>query len=142
MRTRILELLARRGLINRLFGARLRRFVAHSWQEYPLGLLFGLGFDTASEVAVEIVHLSYKRTTIGEAAKPIECEVMAADIGKCLHTFVERVPSELLAEGFDAGWQGDASIFLAVGGPIFVATASLQDPKLVTAWTAAAPDAP
>ena len=46
------ELLARRGLINRLFGTRLRRFVVHSWQMYPLGLLFGLGFDTASEVAV------------------------------------------------------------------------------------------
>jgi nickel/cobalt transporter (NiCoT) family protein len=46
------ELLARRGLINRLFGTRLRRFIAHSWQMYPLGLLFGLGFDTASEVAV------------------------------------------------------------------------------------------
>ena len=46
------ELLARRGLVNRLFGARLRRFVEHSWQMYPLGLLFGLGFDTASEVAV------------------------------------------------------------------------------------------
>ncbi len=24
----------------------------HSWQMYPLGLLFGLGFDTASEVAL------------------------------------------------------------------------------------------
>lgn len=46
------DLLARRGLINRLFGARLRRFIVHSWQMYPLGLLFGLGFDTASEVAV------------------------------------------------------------------------------------------
>jgi nickel/cobalt transporter (NiCoT) family protein len=46
------ELLARRGLINRLLGARLRGFVAGSWQMYPLGLLFGLGFDTASEIAV------------------------------------------------------------------------------------------
>ena len=46
------ELLARRGLINRLFGARLRRFIDSSWQMYPLGLLFGLGFDTASEIAV------------------------------------------------------------------------------------------
>ena len=46
------ELLSRRGLINRLFGTRLRRLIAHSWQMYPLGLLFGLGFDTASEVAV------------------------------------------------------------------------------------------
>jgi nickel/cobalt transporter (NiCoT) family protein len=45
-------LLTRRGLINRLLGSRLRRFIEHSWQMYPLGLLFGLGFDTASEVAV------------------------------------------------------------------------------------------
>ena len=26
------ELLARRGLVNRLFGTRLRRFIRHSWQ--------------------------------------------------------------------------------------------------------------
>jgi nickel/cobalt transporter (NiCoT) family protein len=46
------ELLLRRGLINRLFGGRLQKFLNHSWQMYPLGLLFGLGFDTASEVGL------------------------------------------------------------------------------------------
>lgn len=46
------QLLARRGLINRLFGQRLTRLIAHSWQMYPIGLLFGLGFDTASEIAL------------------------------------------------------------------------------------------
>src|SRR5262245_8925491 len=46
------ELLSRRGLVNRLFGGRLQRFIEHSWQLYPLGLLFGLGFDTASEVGL------------------------------------------------------------------------------------------
>jgi len=46
------ELLAQRGLINRLFGGRLRQVIKHSWQMYPLGLLFGLGFDTASEVGL------------------------------------------------------------------------------------------
>src|SRR6185436_15265557 len=46
------ELLSRRGLLNRLFGGRLERIVNHSWQMYPLGLLFGLGFDTASEVGL------------------------------------------------------------------------------------------
>jgi nickel/cobalt transporter (NiCoT) family protein len=46
------ELLLRRGLINRLFGGRLQSFLNHSWQMYPLGLLFGLGFDTASEVGL------------------------------------------------------------------------------------------
>jgi high-affinity nickel-transport protein len=46
------ELLARRGLMNRLFGGRLQKVLNHSWQMYPLGLLFGLGFDTASEVGL------------------------------------------------------------------------------------------
>ncbi len=46
------ELLLQRGLINRLFGGRLQQFMNHSWQLYPLGLLFGLGFDTASEVGL------------------------------------------------------------------------------------------
>ncbi len=46
------DLLAKRGLMNRLFGGRLQKLLNHSWQMYPLGLLFGLGFDTASEVAL------------------------------------------------------------------------------------------
>lgn len=46
------EMLAKRGLMNRLFGGRLSKVINHSWQMYPLGLLFGLGFDTASEVAL------------------------------------------------------------------------------------------
>ena len=46
------ELLAQRGLLNRLFRGRLQRVMNHSWQMYPLGLLFGLGFDTASEVGL------------------------------------------------------------------------------------------
>jgi high-affinity nickel-transport protein len=46
------ELLSQRGLLNRLFGGRLKRLVNHSWQMYPLGILFGLGFDTASEVGL------------------------------------------------------------------------------------------
>ena len=44
------NLLARRGLINRLLGKRLSAIVTKSWQMFPLGLLFGIGFDTASEV--------------------------------------------------------------------------------------------
>ncbi|HET9118159.1 MAG TPA: HoxN/HupN/NixA family nickel/cobalt transporter [Pseudonocardiaceae bacterium] len=46
------ELLTRRGLINRFFGRRLRAFVDSSWQMYPVGLLFGLGLDTASAVVL------------------------------------------------------------------------------------------
>ncbi len=39
------------GLMTRLFG-RLFRFVSEGWHMYPIGFLFGLGFDTASEVAL------------------------------------------------------------------------------------------
>ncbi|HTS20208.1 MAG TPA: HoxN/HupN/NixA family nickel/cobalt transporter [Casimicrobiaceae bacterium] len=46
------DLLLKRGLLNRLFGGRLQKVLSRSWQMYPLGLLFGLGFDTASEVAL------------------------------------------------------------------------------------------
>jgi high-affinity nickel-transport protein len=44
-------LLANRGLLNRIFRGRYNKFINHSWQMYPVGLLFGLGFDTATEVA-------------------------------------------------------------------------------------------
>ncbi|MBV9286505.1 MAG: HoxN/HupN/NixA family nickel/cobalt transporter, partial [Hyphomicrobiales bacterium] len=43
--------LAKRGLLGRLFR-RLFRMIEHSWQMFPLGVLFGLGFDTATEVGL------------------------------------------------------------------------------------------
>jgi high-affinity nickel-transport protein len=46
--------LDRRGLMNRLFG-RLARRIDSPWKMYPVGLLFGLGFDTASEVALLVL---------------------------------------------------------------------------------------
>jgi nickel/cobalt transporter (NiCoT) family protein len=50
--THLEGVLARRGFLNRLFGQRFQHVIKHSWQMYPLGLLFGLGFDTASEVGL------------------------------------------------------------------------------------------
>lgn len=44
-------LLNSRGLLARLFRP-LFRLISESWHMYPLGLLFGLGFDTATEVAL------------------------------------------------------------------------------------------
>ena len=40
-----------RGLMNRVLG-RFSRAITKPWQMYPIGMLFGLGFDTASEVAL------------------------------------------------------------------------------------------
>ncbi len=45
------EQLRRRGLVNRLVS-RSRGPITAPWQMYPLGLLFGLGFDTATEIAL------------------------------------------------------------------------------------------
>ena len=43
-------LLSNRGLLARLFRP-MFRLVTQSWHMFPLGFLFGLGFDTATEVA-------------------------------------------------------------------------------------------
>lgn len=43
-----------RGFLNRYLG-RFTRSITKSWQMYPVGLLFGLGFDTASEVALLVI---------------------------------------------------------------------------------------
>jgi nickel/cobalt transporter (NiCoT) family protein len=47
-------LLRSRGLMNRLLG-RFARAISQPWQMYPLGLLFGLGFDTATEVGLLVL---------------------------------------------------------------------------------------
>jgi high-affinity nickel-transport protein len=44
-------LLARRGFFSRIFRG-LFKMIDHSWQMYPVGFLFGLGFDTATEVGL------------------------------------------------------------------------------------------
>jgi high-affinity nickel-transport protein len=44
-------LLAQRGFLARLFRAAFR-LVRATWQMYPLGFLFGLGFDTATEIGL------------------------------------------------------------------------------------------
>ena len=44
-------LLAKRGFFGRIFR-NLFRFIDHSWQMYPIGVLFGLGFDTATEIGL------------------------------------------------------------------------------------------
>jgi high-affinity nickel-transport protein len=44
-------ILAKRGFFGRIFRS-IFRLVTHSWQMYFVGFLFGLGFDTATEVGV------------------------------------------------------------------------------------------
>jgi len=46
--------LCTRGLMNRLFGG-LTKTITRPHQMYPIGVLFGLGFDTATEVALLVL---------------------------------------------------------------------------------------
>ncbi|GAA4387288.1 Nickel transporter NicT [Tsukamurella soli] len=48
------EKLNNRGLMNRFFGGMMRS-VTKPWQIYPVGVLFGFGFDTATEVALLVL---------------------------------------------------------------------------------------
>ncbi len=48
------EQLESRGVMNRFYG-RATKAVTKPWQMYPLGCLFGLGFDTATEVALLVL---------------------------------------------------------------------------------------
>jgi high-affinity nickel-transport protein len=50
-------LLSGRGLLARIFRP-LFRMVSRSWQMFPVGFLFGLGFDTATEISLFAVAAS------------------------------------------------------------------------------------
>ncbi|WP_174501770.1 HoxN/HupN/NixA family nickel/cobalt transporter [Streptacidiphilus neutrinimicus] len=48
------EQLNNRGFMNRILG-RVMKSIKSPWQMYPVGVLFGLGFDTATEVALLVL---------------------------------------------------------------------------------------
>jgi high-affinity nickel-transport protein len=48
------EHLNKRGFMNRFLGG-LTRSVRKAWHIYPIGVLFGLGFDTATEVSLLVL---------------------------------------------------------------------------------------
>jgi nickel/cobalt transporter (NiCoT) family protein len=58
------ETLLKRGFMNRYFGW-LFKFVNEPWQIYPVGVLFGLGFDTASEVALIAITVTTATAATG-----------------------------------------------------------------------------
>src|SRR3984893_17219912 len=48
------EQLNNRGFMNRFFG-RIMKSITKPWQMFPVGVLFGVGFDTATEVALLVL---------------------------------------------------------------------------------------
>ena len=75
------EALNRRGLLARLFRPLLRA-IRSSWQMYIVGFLFGLGFDTATEVG--ILALSARSGQTGVPFWAIMLLPLLFTVGMCL----------------------------------------------------------
>jgi high-affinity nickel-transport protein len=66
-------ILAGRGLLARLLGP-LFAAIRNGWQMYPLGFLFGLGFDTATEIGI----LGISATQASQGVSPWQIMVFPA----------------------------------------------------------------
>jgi len=89
-------LLARRGFFGRIFRS-LFRLVDHSWQMYLVGFLFGLGFDTATEVG--LLGISATQATKGLAVWSILVFPTLFTVGMAL---VDTTDSILMLRAY--GW--------------------------------------
>ncbi len=65
------QLLNERGLFNRIFRGFFKKGFDHSWQLYPVGVLFGLGFDTATEVGLLGLSATAAIGTVGGTLPPL-----------------------------------------------------------------------
>jgi len=65
------QLLNERGLMRRIFRGRFKKGFDQSWQLYPVGVLFGLGFDTATEVALLGISATAAVGTVGGYLPPL-----------------------------------------------------------------------
>lgn len=84
-----------RGALARL-ASPLFGFVRRGWQMYPLGLLFGLGFDTASEIA--LLALTARAAT---GVEPLAALLLPALFAAAM-ALVDTADSELSARAY--GW--------------------------------------
>ena len=65
------DLLNDRGLMRRIFRGKFKKGFDHSRQIYPIGVLFGLGFDTATEVAILGLSATAAIGTVGGVLPPL-----------------------------------------------------------------------
>ena len=90
------ELLAGTGVLARLLRP-LFRALTQSWQMYPLGFLFGLGFDTATEIGV--LALSATQVSRGMSSWQVMVFPALFTAGMAL---VDTMDSALMAHAY--GW--------------------------------------
>lgn len=87
--------LTSRGFANRFFRS-LFGSVRSSWQMYPLGVLFGLGFDTASEIA--LLALSAGAASSGVPVLGIMVLPLLFASGMCL---MDTADGAFMAQAYD-----------------------------------------
>jgi len=58
------EALAKRGIMNRIFG-KFFKVVNSPWQMFPVGVVFGAGFDTTTEVVIIGIAVGIATTAVG-----------------------------------------------------------------------------
>lgn len=92
------EQLNKRGFMNRYFG-RVFKIVREAWQIYPVGVLFGLGFDTASEIAlIGISLLAFG----GTGAPPMWMVLLLPFLFACGMVLVDTTDSVVMTYAY--GW--------------------------------------
>jgi len=92
------NLSTRGGVMSRLFG-RAFSVVSQPWHMYPLGFLFGLGFDTATEIGV--LAISAAQATQGAAFWTILIFPMLFTAGMSLMDFTDSV---LMTRAYGWAW--------------------------------------
>ena len=90
------HLLSGRGFLARIFRP-LFRMVSRSWQMFPIGFLFGLGFDTATEITLFTVAASQASGGMSFATVMIFPALFAAGM-----TLVDTTDSVLMVGAY--GW--------------------------------------
>jgi high-affinity nickel-transport protein len=90
------HLLSGRGLLARMFRP-LFRMVTRSWQMFPIGFLFGLGFDTATEITLFTVAGSQASGSMSFSTVMIYPALFAAGM-----TLVDTSDSVLMVGAY--GW--------------------------------------
>ncbi|RKU02540.1 HoxN/HupN/NixA family nickel/cobalt transporter [Burkholderia sp. Nafp2/4-1b] len=112
------------GLVARLLSP-LFRFVSKSWHMYPVGVLFGLGFDTATEIALLAIAAAQASDALPLYAVMLYPALFAAGM-----TLIDSTDNVLMIHAY--GWAMDdprrkllynatitllsATVALAVGG--------------------------
>src|SRR5204862_3490622 len=90
------SLLSQRGLLGRLLRS-LFGIISKSWQMYPLGILFGLGFDTASEIG--LLGIS---ATQGSAGLPVWSILVFPALFTASMSLVDTTDGVLMVNAY--GW--------------------------------------